>query len=155
MRAAVYGGPMHRMRPVGRQAGFALPAVLIVLLGLGLLVASGFHSAHLELEASRALAASIRAFQGAEAGMALLESGSWSDSIGAIGDAVSLVATIDTLWISADGSVLLRRSIRAIVRDPGGRRLARRQLERLWLRQSDGAVKAVAGGWSESIQPGP
>jgi Tfp pilus assembly protein PilX len=146
---------MHGIRPVGRQAGFALPAVLIVLLGLGLLVASGFHSANLELEASRSLAASIRAFQGAEAGMALLESGSRSDSVREIGDAVSLVATIDTLWISAEGPVLLRRRIRAIVSDPGGRTLARRQLERLWLLQPGGTTASVPGGWSESIRPGP
>jgi hypothetical protein len=146
---------MYRIRPVGQQSGFAFPAVLVVLLGLGLLVASGFHSANLDLEASRSLAASIRAFQGAEAGMALVESGSRSDSVMAIGDAVSLSATIDTLWISTEGHVLVRRRIRAIVSDPGARELARRQLERLWLLQPDGAVRAVAGGWSESIQPGP
>jgi hypothetical protein len=146
---------MPTIHAVGHQSGFALPAVLVVLLGLGLLVASGFQSSKLELESARSLVASIRAFQGAEAGMALLESGSWSDSTTGIGDGVTLTATIDTLWISGDGPQLERRSVRAVVTDPRGRRLARRQLERLWLIQLDGTASAVAGSWSESIQPEP
>jgi hypothetical protein len=146
---------MHVTRLSGQEVGFALPAVLVVLLGLGLLAASAFHSANLELKAARSLVASIRAFQGAEAGMALLESGAWSGPTAEIGDAVSLESVSDTLWISAEGPVLVRWRVRAIVADPVGRRLARRQLERLWLLLPDGAAVAVAGSWRETIRPDP
>ncbi len=146
---------MHTFQLAGRRDGFAIPATLVVLLGLGLFVASGFRAASLELAAARSLVASIQAFQGAEAGMALLESGSWSGATTAIGGAVSLEADTDTLWISSEGAVLVRRIVRAVVADPAGRRLARRQLERLWLLEADGAAIAARGSWRETIRPDP
>ncbi|MCL7990281.1 MAG: hypothetical protein M8840_04005 [marine benthic group bacterium] len=146
---------MNGFQLAGRREGFALPAVLVVLLGLGLFVVSGFHAANLDLAAARSLSASIQAFQGAEAGMALLESGSWSSSTAAIGDAVSLEAAIDTLWVESGGPVLMRRRVRATVTDPLGRRLARREIDRLWLLLPDGASVTVAGSWRETIRPDP
>jgi Tfp pilus assembly protein PilX len=144
---------MDRYRLARRQGGFALPAVLVVLLGLGLFVASGFHAANLELSAARSLVGSIQAFQGAEAGMALLESGSWSSSTTEIGGSVSLEASVDTLWIAFDGAVLIRNRVRATAADPVGRLLARREIDKLRLFMPDGAAVAVAGSWRETIRP--
>ena len=132
--------------------GFALPASLLVLLALLLLFTAGLHSGWRELLSTRSLASSIRAFQAAEAGLALLETGA------AIGiDSASLRAAvldlrIDTLRASGDGSLLLRHRAEAVTRDGVGRITARRSLSRLWFVRPDGTREPVAGGWRESIR---
>ena len=132
--------------------GFALPASLLVLLALLLLFTAGFHSARMDLLSTRSLASSIRAFQAAEAGLALLETGA------AIGiDSASLRAAVldlrtDTLRAAGDGSLLLRHRAEAVTRDGAGRITARRSLSRLWFVRPDGTRGPVAGGWRESFR---
>ncbi|MBK5098806.1 MAG: hypothetical protein JJE01_13555 [Gemmatimonadetes bacterium] len=135
--------------------GFALPATLLVLLGMILLFTAGFHSARLDLASARSLAASIRAFQAAEAGLALLEAGATTgvDSVRVRGALLDL--RIDTLRASGDGSLLLRHRAEAETRDGSDRLTARRSLSRLWFARPDGTGGPVAGGWRESVRLEP
>jgi len=146
---------MNMMRTVWCNRGFALPAVLLVLFGLGLLLVAGFHSARLELTAARSIAGSVHAFQGAEAGLALLEAGAWPPPEEWTGDRILLQAYVDTLWSSTDGAILVRLAVVAESLDPVGRRIGRRALERLWLRPAEGPAFPVDGTWRESIRIDP
>lgn len=132
--------------------GFALLASLLVLLGLLLLFTAGFHAARLDLLSARSLASSIRAFQAAEAGLALLETGAAPgiDST-SIRDAL-LDLRSDTLLGAGDGSLLLRHRAEAVTRDGIGRVTARRSSSRLWFVRPDGTGGPVAGSWRESIR---
>ena len=132
--------------------GFALPAVLLVLVGLGLLLAASSHSARLELISSRSLAGSIRAFQGAQAGMAILDAGAWPDPDVLIGGGVRLEARLDTLWRSTDGTVLVRARVTAAAHDPVGRRTGLRTLETLYLFPPDAPACRFPGSWREIIR---
>lgn len=135
--------------------GFALPATLLVLLGLLLLLTAGFHSSRLDLLAARSLAGSIRAFQAAEAGLALLEAGA---AIGTDSTSIRnalLELRIDTLRAPGDGSLLLWHRARAEVRDGSGRTTARRELARLWIVRPDGSSVPKAGGWRETTRLEP
>ncbi len=135
-----------------RCNGFALPASLLVLVGLLLLFTAGFHSARMDWMSARSLAASIRAFQAAEAGLALLETGS---SIGI--DSTSLGSTVldlrtDTLRAGADGSLLLLHRAEAEILDRAGTSTGRRSVSRLWFVRPDGSARPVTGGWHESMR---
>jgi len=135
--------------------GFALPAALFVLLGILLLFTAGFHSARLDWLSARSLAASIRAFQAAEAGLALLETGASPGIDSASLQTAVLELRIDTLRASVDGALLLRHRAEARTLDAVGRMTARRSLSRLWFVRPDGSRGAVAGGWRESIRLDP
>ncbi len=132
--------------------GFALPASLLVLVGVLLLFTAGLHSARMDGLSTRSLASSIRAFQAAEAGLALLETGSPAgiDSV-SLRSAVLYLGT-DTLRVVPDGSVLLLFRAEARTVDGAGRRTARRSLSRLWFVRPDGSGGPMAGGWRESIR---
>lgn len=148
-----FGGVLVTPESHVRQPdGFALPATLLVLLGMILLFTAGFHSARLDLASARALAASIRAFQAAEAGLALLETGASPgvDSV-SIRDA-RLSLWIDTLRAPGDGSMLLRHRVDAEMQDVPGRLTARRSLSRLWFVRPDGTRGPAAGGWRETVR---
>ena len=132
--------------------GFALPASLLVLLALLLLFTAGFHSARMDLLSTRSLASSIRAFQAAEAGLALLETGADTGIDSASLQGTLLDLRIDTLRASGDGSLLLRHRVEAVTRDGIGRMTARRSLSQLWFVRPDGTREPVAGGWRESIR---
>ena len=149
---------VERWTPESRMKecdGFALPASLLVLLALLLLFTAGFHSARMDLLSTRSLASSIRAFQAAEAGLALLETGAASGIDSASLRATVLDMRIDTLRASGDGSFLLRYRVEAVTRDGVGRTTARRSLSRLWFVRPDGTRGPVAGGWSESLRLDP
>jgi hypothetical protein len=143
---------MNAAHAAGSDRGFALPAVLLVLIGLGLLLAASSHAARLDLMSSRSLAGAIRAFQGAEAGLALLDAGEWPDP-DLLGDVrVRLETTVDTLWRSADGTLLVRARVTALVHDPAGRRTAVRTLETLYLRASGAPSRRIPGAWREIVR---
>jgi hypothetical protein len=149
------GVAVERWTPESRmkdRTGFALPATLLVLLGLLLLFTAGFHSARLDWQSARSLASSIRAFQAAEAGLALLETGAGTGIDSASLQGTLLDLRIDTLRASGDGSLLLRHRAEAVTRDGIGRMTARRSLSRLWFVRSDGTRGPVAGGWREYIR---
>lgn len=137
-----------------RSDGFALPASLLVLIGLVLLFTAGYQSARMDLMSARSLAASVQAFQAAEAGLELLETGSGSGI-----DSTHLGSTVihlssDTLRIAADGSLLMRHRAEAETVDGTGNRIGRRSVSRLWFQRPDGSGGPVAGGWRESMRPG-
>jgi hypothetical protein len=143
---------MNAAHAAGSDRGFALPAVLLVLIGLGLLLAASSHAARLDLMSSRSLAGAIRAFQGAEAGLALLDAGEWPDP-DLLGDVrVRLETTVDTLWRSADGTLLVRARVTALAHDPAGRRAAVRTLETLYLRPSGAPSRRIPGAWREIVR---
>jgi hypothetical protein len=143
---------MNAARTAGSDRGFALPAVLLVLIGLGLLLAASSHAARLDLKSSRSLAGAIRAFQGAEAGLALLDAGAWPDPE-VLGDVrVRLETTLDTLWRSSDGTLLVRARVRALAHDPAGRRTAVRTLETLYLHPSGATARRFSGTWREIVR---
>jgi len=146
---------MNAARTVGSDRGFALPAVLLVLIGLGLLLAAGSHAARLELMSSRSLAGAIRAFQGAEAGLALVDAGAGPDPE-LLGDTgIRLVTTLDTLWTASDGTLLVRARITAAAHDPAGRRTAVRALETLYLHPAGAPARRVSGTWREIVRQDP
>lgn len=132
--------------------GFSLPASLLVLIGLLLLFTAGFHSARLDLQSARSLASSIRAFQAAEAGLALLETGAARGIDTTSIRGVLLELRTDTLRTAEDGSLLLWHRANAAARDDIGRMTARRSLNCLWFVRPDGTGGPVAGGWRESIR---
>jgi Tfp pilus assembly protein PilX len=146
---------MRRLIPSCSDRGFALPAILLCLLCLSVLLAAGFSSARLELTAARSLAGSIRAFQGAEAGLALLGNGSWSGGESSLASGLRLSSRIDTLWRTTDSVLLLRARVRAEATDPAGRRIGRRTLEVIWMRTPDEADRPIKGTWREVIQLEP
>ena len=151
------GTPVTSGRRASRQrvkdcGGFALPAALLVLIGLLLLFTAGFHSARLDLQSARSLAASIRAFQAAEAGLALLETGAAPGIDSTSLRDVQLTLRTDTLRAAGDGSLLLWHRAEAGTPDGTGGLSARRSLSRLWFVRPDGTRGMVASGWRESIR---
>lgn len=144
----------HRQR-VKERDGFALPVSLLVLIGLLLLFTAGVHSARLELQSARSLASSIRAFQAAEAGLALLETGATPGIDSTSIRDVRLKLRTDTLRTAGDGSLLLWHRAEAGTPDGTGGMTARRSLSRLWFVRPDGTRGVVAGGWRESIRLHP
>ena len=112
-------------QPAKDRAGYALPASLLVLIGLLLLFTAGFQSA-------RSLASSIRAFQAAQAGLALLETGAAPGVDSTSIRDVLLELRTDTLRAAGDGALLLWHRAEARTRDGTGRMTARRSLSRLW-----------------------
>lgn len=143
---------MNAVRAATSDRGFALPAVLLVLIGLGLLLAASSHAARLDLIAARSLAGAIRAFQGAEAGLAILDAGAWPEPELLSGVSVRLETVLDTLWRSTDGTLLLRARVTAAAYDPAGRRTALRALETLYLRPSGAPAHRFAGTWREIVR---
>ena len=143
---------MNAARATASDQGFALPAVLLVLIGLGLLLAASSHAARLDLISSRSLAGAIRAFQGAEAGLAILDAGAWPEPEVLDGVRVRLETTLDTLWRSPDGTLLVRARVAAAARDPAGRRTALRSLETLYVHPPGAPVRRFSGTWREIIR---
>ena len=143
---------MNAARTAGSDPGFALPAVLLVLIGLGLLLAASSSAARLDLASSRSLAGAVRAFQGAEAGLALLDAGAWPDPEVLSEVRVRLETTLDTLWSSADGTLLVRGRVRAAAHDPAGRRTALRVLETLYMSTSGAPARRISGTWREIVR---
>ncbi len=143
------------MPEIAGERGFAIPAVLLVLLGLMLFLTAGFHASRLDLLAARSLAGSIRAFQAAEAGLALLEAGGppGIDSTSLSG--VSLDLRVDTLRAAGDGQIILRHRACAETIDAGGRITGRREVGRLWRLEPDGSWIRMSGGWRETIRLDP
>lgn len=143
---------MNAIRAATSDRGFALPAVLLVLIGLGLLLAASSHAARLDLMSSRSLAAAIRAFQGAEAGLAILDAGAWPDPDLLMGTGVRLETALDTLWRSTDGTLLVRARVSAAAHDPAGRRTALRALETLYVQPSEAPAHRFSGTWREIVR---
>ncbi len=153
--ARATGRRRAHLQRVKERGGFALPASLLVLIGLLLLFTAGFHSARLELRSARSLASSIRAFQAAEAGLALLETGAAPGIDSTSIQDVRLTLRTDTLRAAGDGSLLLWHRAEAGTPDGTGGVTARRSLSRLWFVRPDGTHGMVAGGWRESIRLHP
>ena len=143
---------MNTVRTAGTDPGFALPAVLLVLVGLGLLLAASSNAARLDLSSSRSLAGTVLAFQGPEAGLALLDAGAWPDPEVLSEVRIRLETTLDTLWRSPDGTVLVRGRVRAAAHDPAGRRTALRVLETLYMDPSGAAARRISGTWREIVR---
>lgn len=152
LEAGVEGWRTTLEQPAKNRAGYALPASLLVLIGLLLLFTAGFHSARLDLQSARSLASSIRAFQAAQAGLALLETGADPGIDSTSIRNVLLELRTDTLRAASDGALLLWHRAEARTLDGVGRMTARRSLSRLWFVRPDGARGTVAGGWRESIR---
>lgn len=142
-----------RVRRSGREGGYALPAVLAVLVALGLLGVAALHSARLDSLAAASLAASVRAFYAAEAGIALLEAGhpAGVDTVAIPG--VRIEATRERLLALSDGALLVRLASEATVTGQGGRTEARRRVSRLRFAPPGALEVRVAGSWREAVRP--
>ena len=138
-------------RPDDPAGGYALPSVLATLVLLSLLAVASFHSSRLDALAVSSLAASIRAFHAAEAGLALLRAGhaSGTDTLSVPG--ARIVTRRERLLVLEDGTRIVRLSAEAVARD--GRGIGTRRVSVLRLRPDAGPELPVAGSWRETFRP--
>ncbi|MDT8436897.1 MAG: hypothetical protein RRA92_09090 [Gemmatimonadota bacterium] len=135
-----------------REKGYALPAVLGVLILVSILGAAAYEASRLEGLSVRGLASSVRAFYGAESGLAALAAGrpAGLDTTLVTGLRVQTRRTV--LVRLEDGTRIVRFDSEAAAPGPGGGRGATRHVTRLAV-ESDAGILPLAGSWRERFRP--